>query len=160
MESATSTNTGHKGVDSSIALAMAKGRAGQALVLLLQNRQHANTISGTVVAAGGNLATVTITPKFTGKFRVSWFGSWAAPGAGVVTPQIRASQGGPTGPEVAIAQFGNTQASIGGSIEIDGFLVNGSSCLFNLQTTAGDAAITLGQGVAASGAGLLVEELP
>lgn len=160
MEAATSTNTGNKRIETLLALAVRGGKRTLALLGLLQNRAVATTVSGTTVAAGTAMVATTLTPQYTGKVRVSWFASWAAPGAVTVTPVlIEAPAGGSTHAFAAFAQTGNVVGDIGGAMELDGFAI-GVAVGFTLNTTAGDGTITLGQGVATAGAGITVEELP
>lgn len=157
MASATDSNTGHKELDYRLALAMAGSRRAIALLALSKNRAFTTLVSGTVVPAGPIVA-ATVTPKFTGKFKVSWFSSWAAPGGGVVTPQITAAQGLSTTVPAVASQTGTVQADWGGSMEVDGFTL-GVPVTFTLTTSGGDASITIGQGASAPGAGILVQEL-
>lgn len=161
MESSTSTNSGFKRLDNQAALALA-GRARATLILaLLQNRNQGTTISGTTVAAGDAIASTTLTPKYTGKVRISWTGTWQAPGAGVVTPVLLVGPS-PVGPfviEVAFAQTGTVVGGEGGSFEVDGLTI-GTEYIFSLSTSVGDATITIGQAALATGASILAEEVP
>ena len=163
LESATATNTGSKRTDSLLANALAASRRALMLLGLLSNKGNGQQIAneGASVAAGGDVVPlVTITPKYTGRVKITWFMNWGAPGAGVVTPQIGdAVHSSPLGSLIGGPAFaGANPGSWSGSMEIA--LVVGTSYDFGLTTTAGDATITLGDTIAATiAAGLLVEEV-
>ncbi len=140
-------------------MAMAMSRAARVftIIAVATNRAFSSSVSGTVVAAAGAIVPgITITPVKTGKFRVSAWLSYAAPGSsGTARAALTATVGGVGSTK---ATLGPTIGGGGVDVELDGFTV-GTPITFAWVTIAADSSVTLGEGSAGAGAGLMVQEL-
>jgi hypothetical protein len=141
--------------------AMTVAQAAQAnavhALTIATNRAQATKASGSTVAAGGTIVSATITPRATGKFRVSFScaGSIDAPinvlldkVVGFTTTKIVSWPTTSSGSWVSLAFV----------CEFDGFTV-GTPVTFKGITTLGDGNLTIGNGVDGIGAAILIEEL-
>jgi hypothetical protein len=123
------------------------------------NRHQGVKDAGQTIAAGGTIATSTITPKTTGKVRVSFScaGSIDAPINVLLETQEL------LGPLVKAVSFPATSSgswvSLSFVFEVDGLTV-GTPWTVKGVTTALDGNLTIGNGVDGIGAAVLLEELP
>lgn len=130
--------------------------AAAAMGATASNRVRTTGAAGATVAAAAAICTaVTFTPQFSGKLLVRAWASFAALGAGVVTPIVQ--QGSTT--VLAFAQSSGTGGPINfhGEVELTG-LTLGTPVTINFVTTAGDATVTLGHGATGIAAALEVTE--
>jgi hypothetical protein len=155
-------------IDELLQLVQNAAGAGVALRTLLQNRVQKTADAGTVVAAAGAITPdAALTTKGTlGKIRISANFSGNMPATTTVTPVLQVKIGAGafvtkwawdqvTGPAGTTGDI-NCSAVF----EFDTAAVAGTVITVRWQTTAGDGALTLGDGATGFAAALLVEELP
>lgn len=138
------------------------------LLKVLANRVQQQSAAGIVVAAGGAItpdASLTIVPPPGGgnaNVRISANASFTS-GAGTVTPFLQvASNGGAFSNAVAWAQTTDQQGDISMTFVEVSLPPSVTSLQVHWQTTAGDAAATLGHSNVGGGVGatLLLEQVP
>lgn len=121
------------------------------------NRVQGTKAAGSTIAAGGTAVTATITPRFTGKVRVTVCvnGSIDAP----INPLLEQLVG------ITTTKIGSWPATSSGSwvslsfvLDVSG-LTLGVPATFKVVTTLGDGNLTIGNGTDGVGAAIVVEEL-
>jgi hypothetical protein len=122
-----------------------------------QNRVSSSGAAGATVAAGAAICpNLTITPKYSGKVVVEVDASFAALGAGVVTPLVKQA----TTTIIALAASSGTGGPLNYhmKLEITG-LTLGTAVTFSFVTTGTDATVTLGAGATGKAANFRVAEV-
>lgn len=158
----------YKSMDDTLAmLASSSGSEAGAIIALLSNRVQQPSPAGTVVAAGTAITpdaslTLLADPASTIlKVRISASASFTS-GAGTVRPFLQVALNG--GAFATVYSWATTSDTVGDAdavfIEIPAGAVPGDVVHVHWQTTAGDAAATLGNAAAGGqGAILLVEQV-
>lgn len=123
------------------------------------NRVAESVVAGTTVAAAAAICpAISFTPVGSGKVRIKAWASLAALAAGTFTPLIQQGSTTLAAPGKLTGAAGQTPYNLAVDFELDG-LTPLTAYTFNFVTTAGDATVTLGAGVAGVAAQFSVEEL-
>ena len=120
------------------------------------NRKRSTGAAGaTVAAAAAIVPAIAFVPVFSGKLLIRAWASFAALGAGVVTPVL--SQGATAIAAPAVSSGTGGPLNYYAEAEVTGLTLN-ASVTFNWTTTAGDATVTLGHGATGIAASMEILE--